>query len=73
MCTSKPDEPKTPTPSADGLDAYVNEGMSFDTCRGHADGTGNYHYHALPGTGCVYNDTNGRCDRTCATVVECDD
>lgn len=29
-------------------DAYVFEGVSFDSCNGHADGTGEYHNHANP-------------------------
>jgi hypothetical protein len=42
-----------------GKDSYTNEGVSMDTCLGHCDATGNYHYHTNPGSGCVYNDTSG--------------
>ncbi|KAI9321969.1 YHYH protein-domain-containing protein [Zopfochytrium polystomum] len=44
---------------ANKRDAYLNEGSSFDTCGGHPTVTGDYHYHALTGPGCVYPDTKG--------------
>jgi len=44
---------------ANDLDAYINERVSFDTCNGHPSNDGEYHYHAQPKPGCVYNDTTG--------------
>ncbi|KAJ3330973.1 hypothetical protein HDU76_004373 [Blyttiomyces sp. JEL0837] len=46
---------------AQDRDAFINEGHSFDTCEGHADGQGNYHYHAEPAQNCVsgYRNTSG--------------
>jgi len=46
-------------------DAYIFEGPTFDSCKGHASpylGTSNgiYHYHNEPGPGCVYTDTTGQ-------------
>ncbi|KAJ3330974.1 hypothetical protein HDU76_004374 [Blyttiomyces sp. JEL0837] len=45
----------------DGHDAYINEGVSFDTCKGHPDQDVAYHYHAEPGLNCVpgYTNTSG--------------
>jgi len=45
---------------ANGKDAYINEGSTFDTCGGHPDPTGIYHYHADPKPGCVYNNIKGK-------------
>jgi hypothetical protein len=45
---------------ADNRDAYVYESMTFDTCRGHPQQQGVYHYHAEPAKGCVYTDTAGQ-------------
>jgi len=43
-----------------GRNALTYEGSSFDTCGGHPDQCGNYHYHAQTKPGCVYNDTTGK-------------
>jgi len=43
-----------------GRNAYIYEGSSFDTCGGHPDPTGEYHYHMEPTQGCVYTDTPGQ-------------
>jgi len=45
---------------ANGNDAYINEGSSFDTCGGHPDQSGVYHYHADPKPGCVYSNIAGQ-------------
>jgi hypothetical protein len=44
---------------ADDRDAYVYDSASFDTCNGHLDEGGNYHYHNEPADGCVFNNTAG--------------
>jgi hypothetical protein len=45
---------------ANNLDAYQNEGMSFDTCHGHPTQMSEYHYHMEPSQGCVYTDSPGK-------------
>ena len=46
---------------ATSLDAFINEGATFDTCGGHpAPNGGDYHYHASPAQGCAFNDTTGQ-------------
>ncbi len=40
-------------------DAYVYEGQSFDTCGGHPQQQGAYHYHAEAKNGCVYEENTG--------------
>jgi hypothetical protein len=45
---------------ANNLDAYLNEGVSFDTCGGHPQQQGVYHYHAETSAGCVYTDVKGQ-------------
>eukprot|EP00742_Colponemidia_sp_Colp-10_P001095 GILJ01001185.1.p1 GENE.GILJ01001185.1~~GILJ01001185.1.p1 ORF type:complete len:323 (+),score=29.41 GILJ01001185.1:131-1099(+) len=45
---------------AEGRDAYVYEGMSFDTCGGHPDQAYSYHYHAETTDGCVYTQVSGQ-------------
>ncbi len=32
--------------NAQSADAYIAEKDTFDTCNGHADGRGIYHYHS---------------------------
>jgi hypothetical protein len=44
--------------NAQKADAYVYEKATFDTCNGHADGRGIYHYHSEVPSG-----------RTCADVM----
>ncbi|KAI8853947.1 YHYH protein-domain-containing protein [Chytridium lagenaria] len=38
-------------------DAYVTEGKTMDTCGGHPDMSGTYHYHDEPTSGCVIKET----------------
>jgi len=45
---------------ANGLDAYINEAVSFDKCGGHPQQFGEYHYHSEPGKDCVFTDTSGQ-------------
>ncbi|PNH10215.1 hypothetical protein TSOC_003083 [Tetrabaena socialis] len=54
----------------EGRDAYVQEGVSFDGCRGHADMFGIYHYHTGPGQGCVYTDTAGQHSPLLGTMLD---
>ena len=44
---------------ASNMDAHINESKTFDTCLGHSDPSGTYHYHEEPTAGCVYTDTAG--------------
>jgi len=44
----------------EGRDAYINESNSFDTCGGHPQPTGEYHYHSEPGKDCVFTDVSGQ-------------
>ena len=37
-------------------DAYINEGISFDACKGHPGPSGEYHHHINPS--CLYNQNN---------------
>lgn len=41
-------------------DAFINEGKTFDTCNGHPEMTGDYHYHMEPATGCAFTNTAGQ-------------
>ena len=43
---------------AQGRDAYVYEGATFDQCNGHTAPTGAYHYHAQVSKDCLYTTVN---------------
>jgi len=45
---------------ANNGDAYINEGKTFDTCNGHPQDAGIYHYHMEPAATCgVFKDVAG--------------
>ena len=46
---------------ANNGDAYISEGKTFDTCGGHPQNKGDYHYHLEPNSGCTtFGDTAGK-------------
>jgi hypothetical protein len=46
-------------PSISISNATIIIASTFDTCMGHPQQDGVYHYHCEPTTGCVFNDTAG--------------